>query len=112
MGVGVDIVKVERFKKLSPRFITRVYTPREQEYLDQKLAQLPQSAAGLFAAKEAVAKAIGTGFTPGLQPTDIEILHDTTGKPYVILHNNTNAPANIELSIAHTTTDAIAFAVV
>ena len=102
LGLGVDIVKTDRFKNLKPRFIARVYTPGEQEYLNGKH---PQSYAGIFAAKEAVAKALGTGFTADLQPTDIEILHDPRGKPY--LHGN----ENIQISISHTATDAIAFAV-
>jgi len=106
MGVGVDIVKVERFEKIatgqSPRFLTRVYTEKEQAYLKGKPAQ---SYAGIFAAKEAVAKAMGTGFS-GFWPSAIEILHDSKGKPYVSLTGY-----SIEISISHTATDAIAFAV-
>ncbi|MCL2217303.1 MAG: holo-ACP synthase [Defluviitaleaceae bacterium] len=129
ISTGVDIVKVSRFEKFekvsadpSSRFIARVYTPREREYLRGKNAQ---SLAGIFAAKEAVAKALGTGFRDFL-PTDIEILHDNLGKPYTILHGNAKKLAkkatrrknrrrpgcfSISISIAHTTTDAIAVAV-
>jgi phosphopantetheine--protein transferase-like protein len=103
-GVGVDIVKVERFENISERFFERVFTTREREYLAGKNAQ---SCAGIFAAKEAVAKALGTGFV-GISPSDIEILHNENGAPYV----NFDCGKKIHISISHTATDAIAFAVI
>ena len=120
-GVGVDIVKAERFEKISDRFCEKVFTPRECEYLAGKPAE---SAAGIFAAKEAVAKALGTGFS-GFFPRDIEILHENSGKPYVVLYGNAKKIAKktarcggrrgrrvcIHISISHTKTDAIAYAV-
>jgi phosphopantetheine--protein transferase-like protein len=69
-----------------------------------------QSAAGIFAAKEAVAKALGTGFC-GFFPRDIEILHKENGKPYVIFHKNPRR-LKIHISISHTASDAIAFATI
>ncbi|MCL2286134.1 MAG: holo-ACP synthase [Firmicutes bacterium] len=117
IGTGVDIVKVERFvKKQNPQFIKRVFSAYEQEYLTAKGAE---SMAGLFAAKEAVAKAMGTGFA-GFFPCDIEVLHDEKGKPYVRLHGKAaeiiqvvthSNHLNIHISISHSDTDAIAFAV-
>ena len=83
IGTGVDIVKVERFHgQQSMRFLQRVFSANEQAYLATKGAE---SMAGLFAAKEAVAKALGTGFS-GFFPCDIEIMHKKSGKPYVRLH--------------------------
>ncbi|MCL1843716.1 MAG: holo-ACP synthase [Defluviitaleaceae bacterium] len=111
LGVGVDIVKVNRFEKVSERFMARVFTMREREYLANK--NLP-SVAGIFAAKEAVAKALGTGFS-GFSPNEVEILHDNAGKPYVELHCNAKKTAGnntaVHISISHTATDAIAYAV-
>jgi phosphopantetheine--protein transferase-like protein len=115
IGTGVDIVKVERFEKNNPRFTERVFSAREQEYLAGKGAE---TMAGLFAAKEAVAKAMGTGFA-GFFPCDIEILHDENGKPYVKLHGEAEKAIkksagtrfHFHISISHTATDAIAFAV-
>jgi|GEM_PF-72075 len=101
-GVGVDIVKVERFENLSPRFCERVFTEYERGY-----AKTAQSAAGIFAAKEAVAKALGTGFI-GISPGDIEIRHKKNGAPYAVVPE---AGKKIHLSISHTATDAIAYAV-
>jgi len=117
IGTGVDIVKVERFiAEQNTHFMQRVFSMREQAYLVSKGAE---SMAGLFAAKEAVAKAMGTGFA-GFSPCDIEILHDANGKPYVILHDKAEEITkkatsgrcfSIHISISHSATDAIAFAV-
>ena len=129
--IGVDIIKTTRFKKLAeqgnPSFMSRVFTQAEQEYLQNKKLE---SMAGVFAAKEAVAKALGTGFT-GFNPCDIEITHNALGKPHVTLHGNAKAQAKkiarsarrkpykmrsdlvkIHVSISHSDEDAIAFAVV
>lgn len=102
-GVGVDIVKIARFEDISDAFSRRVFTDREREYIKS-----PQNAAGLFAAKEAVAKALGTGFR-NISPRDIEILHEENGKPYALLHKSDHT---VHLSISHSDTDAIAFVVI
>ena len=121
LGIGTDIVKTARFERMTERFIAKVYTARERAYL---LAKGHVSAAGLFAAKEAVAKALGTGFS-GFWPSDIEIVHDTNGRPTVILHNKAARKARglakgmrrfgkgytIAVSISHTDETAIAFAI-
>ena len=122
IGIGTDIIKAARFKGMTPRFMARVFTPNERAYL---LGKNHVSAAGLFAAKEAVAKALGTGIR-GFWPNQIEIAHDPLGKPYVILHKEAALIARklargkrrfyrgytINLSISHTDTDAIAFVVI
>ena len=114
IGTGVDIVKISRFEKYvsnpDSRFITRVYTQSERSYLKGRKAQ---SYAGIFAAKEAVAKAFGTGFS-GFFPGDIEILHDERGKPRVVLHGRAcpGLGCRVEISISHTYSDAVAFAVI
>ena len=125
IGTGVDIVRIDRFENMQEkaRFMKRVFSAQEQEYLASKGIQ---TMAGLFAAKEAIAKAFGTGFS-GFFPCDIEILHDKNGKPFVILHGKAQEIANsleiekgdhvrppsssIHISISHSQTDAIAFAV-
>jgi len=110
IGTGVDIIKIERFaKKQNPRFLERVFSIRERKYIAKKGIQ---TMAGLFAAKEAVAKALGTGFF-GFFPRDIEIMHTSMGKPIVKLHGKARQKrcVCISVSISHTATDAIAFAV-
>jgi phosphopantetheine--protein transferase-like protein len=112
-GVGTDIVAVARFERVSERFMERCYTPAEREYL---LGKPLSSAAGLFAAKEAVVKALGIGFN-GFWPDDIEITHDAYGKPCVTLHGKARNIAEsininvIWLSISHSEANAVAFAV-
>jgi len=110
VGTGVDIVKISRFvgKADRPSFMKKIYTAQEQAYLRSRGAQ---SMAGLFAAKEAVAKALGVGFR-GFWPRDIEIVHDEYGKPQVVLHGAAERDVNVFVSISHSETDAIAFAVI
>jgi len=117
LGIGVDIIKTARFTRMSQRFIARVFTPGERAYI---LRKNYVTAAGLFAAKEAVAKAMGTGFR-GFWPDSIEITHDKDGKPSVILHGEAATTADrladgqgysINLSISHTDTDAVAFVII
>ena len=86
LGVGTDIVEVERVRKAveNPRFLERVYTPAEQEYCESRGAQRVASYAARWAGKEAVLKAFGTGLREG-KLTDIEILPDELGCPQVSL---------------------------
>jgi holo-[acyl-carrier protein] synthase len=103
IGIGTDIVAVERFAKdLSPRFLSRVFTEYELAYCQNKP---PQTMAGLFAAKEAVVKAMGTGFA-GFSPNAVEIRHDDKGKPYTVYGGHT-----WHISISHCEAYAVAFAV-
>ena len=119
-GIGTDIVKISRFTHMAPHFMARVFTDGERDYLHGKTGEgLASSAAGLFASKEAVAKALGTGFR-GFWPADIEIWHDDNGAPRVRLHNGafkiakrlTKKRPRIHVSISHTAEDAVAFVVV
>lgn len=84
LGIGNDIIEIERVKRAgqSEAFLRRVYTAREQE----RFQHIPASLAGNFAVKEAVAKALGTGFR-GFGPADIEVLRDGQGRPFVKLYN-------------------------
>lgn len=114
ISIGCDIISIERIEqKLSnPRFLKRVFTAREQTYI----VAAPQSAAGLWAAKEACAKALGTGFS-GFSITDIEILHTKEKKPLAILHGGALermqalGGQTMHISISHDGGFALAFAV-
>ena len=112
-GLGIDIVDVERFEKhkenLDSAFCKKVFTDGEREYLKNKTTA---SMAGLFAAKEAVAKALGTGFR-GFFPNEIEIKHSELGSPYVFLQGKVKELAEnttILISISHSKTTAVAVA--
>ena len=116
--LGVDIVEVSRIERLSERdrFLTRIFTDVEIEYLESKSFSA-HSIAGMLAAKEAVAKAFKTGISKELVFKSIEILHSADGSPYVNELNNDiqsllkdkNAKA-LEINISHDGNYAIAVA--
>ena len=88
-GVGVDRIAISRveasLERFGDRFIERVYT--EQEIAQSHAKGNPaRRFAMLFAAKEAVSKALGTGFRRGIAMHHIETIHQTSGKPEVSLH--------------------------
>ena len=85
LGVGVDIVKNTRFKILikKKKFINRTFG-KEEIKLSQKLTNKSNFFSKRFAAKEAFAKSLGTGFRNNLNLKDIEILNDKKGKPFYI----------------------------
>lgn len=82
-GLGMDLIETPRIAEMikTDRFLKRVYTPEEQQAIADKGAQ---TAAGYFAAKEAVAKALGTGFN-GFGPSAISIACDALGAPHAQL---------------------------
>ena len=85
LGIGVDIIENKRIKKSikNHKFKDRIYSTKEQ-----KLSSLSRNKVGYFskrfAAKEAFAKALGTGFRNNLNFKDIEVINDKFGKPYYI----------------------------
>lgn len=113
---GIDTIEISRLREIKPaireRFIQRVFT--EQEIAQAK--DRDEVLSGLFAAKEAISKALGTGIgRVGWQ--EIEILHLPTGQPFVILHGAAKQVADDfnltewSVSISHDRTKAIAMAV-
>jgi holo-[acyl-carrier protein] synthase len=92
LGHGIDVVDLERFKRMlnekSGDFLSRCFTQAEQRRsADGDVSNQHESLAGKFAAKEAVAKALGCGFEGTVSPLDVEIDNDATGAPKVILHD-------------------------
>jgi holo-[acyl-carrier protein] synthase len=83
-GIGIDVVEVDRIASAIERhgepFLAKIFTPSEREYCDsRKNAALHYAAR--FAAKEAVAKALGTGIGGNAGLHDLEIVHDAAGAP-------------------------------
>lgn len=114
LGLGNDIVEIKRIEKAisNEKFIKRVYTEKEIEIIEKK-GNKGASYAGRFSAKEAISKALGTGVRD-FNLTDIEILNDELGKPYVVLNNKLKdrmANMRIEISISHSKEYATAVAV-
>lgn len=114
LGVGTDMVEIIRVAQACKRqrFLERVYTRKEQElYKDS-----PSKLAGNFAVKEAVVKVFGTGFR-GIEPNEIEVLRDESGKPYINLYGNAKKMqkqlemTNIQVSITNTKQYAMSFVI-
>jgi holo-[acyl-carrier protein] synthase len=120
IGTGIDIVECLRIAQMIERhgelFITRVYTDHEIEYCSARKAAT-QHYAGRWAAKEAVLKALGTGWRRGISWRDIEIRNDDKGAPTVRLRagaRDVQTAANIgrmHISISHCRNFAVAYVV-
>ncbi len=119
IGIGTDIVECLRIAQMIERhgelFISRVYTPHEIQYCQsRKLAT--QHYAGRWAAKEAVLKAIGTGWRRGISWRDVEIFNEAGGQPTVQLHGGAREISErlgiieMQISISHCRSHATAFA--
>lgn len=116
LAVGVDMIEIARIERAiirhGDRFYKRFFTIQERTYCNGRLPSL----AGRFAVKEAVGKALGTGIGD-IQWTDVEIVCDGNGRPHLVLHNAAMELAaqqglhHWSISISHTDTHAIGFAV-
>lgn len=119
-GIGTDLCAVSRMEKAIAKehFYTRVFLEDERAYLEQKGKAKAQSAAAMFAAKEAVAKALGTGFALGVMPWCIEVTHETYGEPGIRLHGEARVRLEevdgrrVLLSLSHEGDMAMAFVVI
>ena len=120
IGIGTDLCAVSRMERAIQKqhFYERVFFEGERAYLEAKENARAQSAAAMFAAKEAVAKALGTGFIRGVMPWTIEVTHDAAGRPGIILHGEAKkrleeiGGVRVHLSLSHEGDTAMAFVVV
>ena len=118
VGLGVDIVEVDRMRRIlarTPSFAARVFSEDERAYCDSTSSPATHYALR-FAAKEAVLKALGTGFAQGIGVRDIEVRRLSSGKPAVRLTGAAKRVATeagvreIPLSLTYTHTEAVACA--
>ena len=118
VGLGIDIVEIDRMAALiarNPRFTERVFSEQERAYCDVKSNPAAHYAAR-FAAKEAVVKALGTGFSQGIGVRDIEVRLFASGKPVASLSGRAAEVAaeqgvrDISISLTYTRTEAVACA--
>lgn len=113
IGVGTDVVEIERVIKSCEKFsfLNKYYTEAERKIIEKR----KNRAATNFAGKEAVVKAFGTGFL-NCMPGEIEILRDEYGKPYVNLLGGAKKLAEdrgiVKIHISLSDTDRIATAFV
>lgn len=120
VGIGTDIVECLRIAQMIERhgelFINRVYTPLEVRYCQSRKAST-QHYAGRWAAKEAILKAIGTGWRRGISWRDVEVRNDPSGRPVVGLRGGARDVVEqfgirqLLVSISHCRSHATAYAI-
>ena len=115
-GIGVDIVEISRMKKIlvkTPAFARRVFTDEERAYCDST-SRPAAHYASRFASREAVLKALGTGFSQGIGLKDVSVSRDKLGKPKAVLEGKALEVARslhvLEVALSITLTGDLAVA--
>jgi holo-[acyl-carrier protein] synthase len=118
IAIGIDIIEVPRVRLIlsrRPRFVERVFTSNERAYCDRRgEAVAAQHYAARFAAKEAMLKALRTGWRDGITWRDIEVAQSKAGAPFLRLQGRVrelyeqSGATAAHLSISHTSEHAIA----
>jgi len=121
VGIGTDLMEIERvaqsIERFGTRFLERVYTPREIAYCQRKQKTSAESFAARFAAKEAGAKALGTGISHGVSWLELEVGREPHGRPTLLLHGRAAERARqmgitrVSLSLTHSRNIAMAVVV-
>jgi holo-[acyl-carrier protein] synthase len=119
VGIGTDIVECLRIGRMIEQFgelfLTRVFTEREIRYCQER-KRATEHFAGRWAAKEAILKCLGTGWSRGISWTDLEIRNDPAGRPHVLMCGAAKdlaqslRIADILISISHCRAYATAYA--
>ena len=117
VGSGIDLVEIARIRqsmeRFGSRFLERVFTGSEQAYCLRK-RNAAESLAARFAAKEAAAKALGTGISRGVNWLEIEVIREPGGRPSIRFRGRAAeiaeqmGVAQIALSLTHTASLAMA----
>ena len=119
MRTGIDILEYNEIKDLE-KFIERISLEKEKEYIYMYkcIDGQTQRVSALWCVKEAVFKALGLGKDSGVTMKDVELCHEESGRPYVKLYNTAMQRFKemglneIEISLSHTKTSAIAICIV
>lgn len=117
-GIGIDIVDVQRMREAldtqGPALMKKLFTEREIAYCKSK--QRPhEHFAARFAAKEAVSKAMETGWSGKFRWKDVEVVNEPSGVPRIILYDfvaSMLANSKVHLTLSHTKTTVAAFVVI
>jgi holo-[acyl-carrier protein] synthase len=113
IGIGIDIVEIDRIEKIAQRqkgFVERILAQKEKAYYEKLSPRRKvEFLAGRFAAKEAYAKAVGTGIGQHLGFQDIQIDYDGHGKPFIL---SPSSDVKVHLSISHSQQYAVAQVIV
>jgi len=117
-GIGVDIIEIARIRqsieRLGERFTDKVFTPHEIAYCVAKHNKY-QHLAARFAAKEAVAKALSTGWSGEFRWKDVEVMNDPGGQPRITLSGKLReklSGSSVFLSISHSDNHVVAMVVI
>lgn len=117
-GIGVDIIEIGRIResieRLGDAFLMKIFTEKEISYCTSK-PNPHQHYAARFAAKEAVSKALSTGWTGEFSWKNVEVDNDDLGKPHVALHGRLReklAGCVVHVSISHDQTHVVAMALI
>ncbi len=118
VGIGIDGIEIARIRasieRFGGHFLNRIFTAEEQAYCLRKQKKADESFAARFAAKEAAAKALGTGISRGVSWLEIEVTRLPGQRPELRLHGRALARAeelgvtHMLLSLTHTNTEAMA----
>ena len=121
IGTGIDLIEVERIRRMlqehGERFLQRCFTESEQAYADAAKKRRFERYAARFAAKEAVMKALGTGWRDGIAWTDIQVIREPSGKPTLEVRRGCGGIAGRlgisrgHISLSHTSAHEIASAI-
>jgi len=117
-GIGVDIIEIDRIResvdRLGDLFLSKIFTTREIAYASGKANRF-QHLAARFAAKEAVAKALSTGWSGEFRWKDVEVMNEQGGQPRITLTGKLRdvlAASTIHLSMSHSDTHVVAVVVI
>ncbi len=118
-GIGIDIIEIERIKKSIEKFdklfLNKIFTQTELDYCLSKKNKY-QHFAARFAAKEAIAKALATGWSKGFRWKDIEIYNESSGMPNVKLHGNLSdflgLDKSLKITMSHSEHYVTCFAII
>ena len=117
-GIGVDIIEIDRIRRsietTGRSFLEKVYTDGEIAYCDAR-AHRYQHYAARFAAKEALSKALSTGWAGEFRWKDVEIMNEPSGQPRFVLHGTLRellTGADVMLSMSHSESHVVAMVVI
>lgn len=117
-GIGIDVVEIDRMQRIvdrwGDRFLTKVFTEKEIRYADVRQNPI-HHICGRFAVKEAVAKALTTGWSRGFRWKDVEVTNNPAGQPLVILSGIAREllkDCRVHVTISHAESVVVAAAVI
>jgi holo-[acyl-carrier protein] synthase len=117
-GIGVDIIEISRIAesvdRLGDAFLHKIFTETEIQYCQPRKNPV-QHYAARFAAKEALSKALSTGWAGEFQWKNVEVVNEASGKPVIRLSGKTAAAlegCSVHLSLSHSDTSVVAFVVI